>query len=320
MNNVNPLELPEIRTIVGRLLPHKDLVRCLSVSKSWHRSLVPLAWSAVTIEPDRPNPAVEVLRRHSQLVKELRYHIMLWPGYMSIEYPNLTCLGVFDTPRNDPYSLHWKPTEGLHNISKLELRDIVIESSDTTTLWDLCLRLEALGLDNISIPGVPDKPVIFERLRALSLSLVSNITPRQQMDWIARCPNLNVLSWACRVNKTQDEVDEFVTHFTTGAWSKLCGLNLRGFTVSDEQLARMIEGMQKVLMLDLPGCAFGQLSLKALHRHFPFVRHLNIFYTGAPTSSTVLKILASCPRLEFLITDVIMRIFEWRKVWTNWLH
>jgi hypothetical protein len=108
------------------------------------------------------------------------------------------------------------------------------------------------------------------------------------------------------VSKTQDEVDEFVMHFTTGAWSKLCGLNLRGFTVSDEQLARMIEGMQKVLMLDLPGCAFGQLSLKALHRHFPYVRHLNIFYTGAPTSSMVLEILASCPRLEFLITDVIM--------------
>ncbi|KAI8348101.1 hypothetical protein B0O80DRAFT_186907 [Mortierella sp. GBAus27b] len=300
MGLMNPLDIPEIRTLVGQFLPQSDLARYLQVCKSWHNSFLPLVWSTVSIELYRPIPTLEVFRRHRLLVRELHYRTVILTPYNRIQCPNLKSLSVIDKQN---YLEAWSPGNGLDSLSMLELDGINITADDTSTFWSLCTRLEWISINDITIAELPHISVVFERLRHLTLSLLDYFPFRQQLDLIGQCPNLISLKWT--FNRTGlfddlDDLDGLATRFSAGTWSKLCELDLVRFCVSDAPLAIIIGSMQRIIKLDVLHCELGVLSLAALRRHFSTLRSLGAKNKGANSGSIITEILSSCPQLESL--------------------
>ncbi|KAG0000841.1 hypothetical protein BGZ80_008375 [Entomortierella chlamydospora] len=107
MSNLNPFELPEIRTHIASYLDGPELVLCLQVCKSWYNRFIPLIWKDVQVYYShkyvrkkttrkgayqklvaRKGPLPEYLERHRQFVHSLRIEDEDSDRY-AFNYPNL---------------------------------------------------------------------------------------------------------------------------------------------------------------------------------------------------------------------------------------
>ncbi|KAG0228998.1 hypothetical protein B0O80DRAFT_463659 [Mortierella sp. GBAus27b] len=307
MGNINPLELPEIMAIVARYLSHADLVRCLTVSKSWHSSFLSLVWSTVSLRSGKPQPKDESLYLHRQLVKELHLDTALFLEVecqdVPFEYSNLTSLEVHG--RGGGIDKHcgaiiWQRARGLQNLSRLKVSLTMITEAAAPVFWELCTRLEQLHMEKVSIMAPPERSVIFERMQHLSL------LPRvsHEVDWISQCPNLAILDCYIRA-RHKGLVGNLTKCVSSGSFSKLSGLKLDITEISDERLAGMIEGMHQATMIYIPKSWLGPLSLTALRRHIPFLRHVRVYSRHEDISAVAIDMLSSCSQLEYLATGKI---------------
>ncbi|KAF9348420.1 hypothetical protein BGX34_002493 [Mortierella sp. NVP85] len=332
--SINPLELPEIRSAVGKHLGRPDLVRCLQVSRSWYASFAPLVWSSVSLLPKMDNPPKEAFIRNSQFIKGLTYHIDVPHEYRSTPCPELQSLKVLSgqdpgtscasvTPiviaqheklcvlsvyvfvTHPSQRLIWKPACHFHNLSTFNLHGLEIESSDTIAFWDFCAQLESLTMSDVSVVELPTKSTTFERLQYLYLSLKSQNSLERQLDWIAQCPNLRFLNWARRRSVLEEDI---TLRFIPGtyAWPSLHELRLVGFNFMDAQLGRIIGAMRDLSMLDVSGGELGFHCLKSLCPHFQSLRSLDIATCNITAPSLVPDILASCPHLKSLSIGSVM--------------
>ncbi|KAK3810294.1 MAG: hypothetical protein J3Q66DRAFT_352708 [Benniella sp.] len=340
MNNLSasPLNLPEVRDMVGKHLDRSDLARCLCVCRSWHASFVPLVWSTASIlpEPTHLNPSLEAFIRHCHHLKELSYTVDAPREYRSTPCPKLSDLQVSVTqpPANPPPNdtvvidipqheqlrtlrikgaemgpslrIIWKPAHHLHNLSGLSLSNLEIEPQDTTTFWDLCTQLEVLQTANVSVE-LPVQSITFDRLMCLGLNL--SLKPRnsleRQLDFIIQCPNLTLLHW---INLDGELASRYTGRFKPGtcAWPNLREFSLIGPGFSDEQLAQIIGAMRDLKTLEIIGCEVGLSFLAALRPHFPSLRSLDISDANALTPTITSHILASCSDLESLVVGHCM--------------
>lgn len=327
-NSTNPLDLPEIRTAVGRYLDDPGLVQCLQVCRSWYASFLPFVWSTILIMQDDYNPPIEALSRHSGFVKKLTFQSDVWQEYGSIHCPHLVSLAIYcgENPAPviitqyeqlrslkiygmscDPSQFStFKTTGSLSNLSELELYVVNVQPADTADFWNMCMTLETLTIHHASIPEPPDRSIAFERLRELRVGIKSGISSKDQMNWVAQCPNLTSLMWSCQDVTASDLIEGLTSRLVAGAWPKLCELDLLDFDASDAQLSRIISNMQRVTVLGVSKCEFGPLSLQALRPHFPVLRKLDIATGPNQTGPMVPEILASCPQLEILFADRVM--------------
>ncbi|KAG0212014.1 hypothetical protein BGX31_001571 [Mortierella sp. GBA43] len=279
MDNPSPLEIPEIVTIIGRSLKLGDLARGMRV------------------------PKVEAIRNHRLLVKE--FHIIdthAWRHYRDVvfECSNLTSLQVcndgFDM---GPGTTIWGRAHGLQRLTRLEAYNIKIRELTEPVFWELCIRLEHLSMDRMSIHAPPDRSLVFERIQHLYLSSYFSFG----FGWIRQCPNLATLY--CDIDfYSKDIVDSLTECVTSGPFPKLHGLKLVGEVVVDEQLAGMISGMHQATVIITPECSYGPLSFAALRRHIPFLRFVDVHGTHKDIASAVaIELLSSCPQLEYLVCE-----------------
>ena len=328
--SANPLDLPEVRSMVGQYLRQPDLARCSRVCRSWHASFVPLVWSTAFIEPEptHRNPSLEAFKRYSHHLKELSYTVDAPHEHRSTPCPRLLSLTVYvfqlppKLPRIDTVVIAipqheqlrslcingakmgpslriiWKPADHLHNLSKLELNDLEIEPQDTATFWDLCTQLEELLIQNISFK-LPVKTTTFDRHQRLELCLKPPIALECQLDWITQCPNLTYLQW---INNHTHPKSGVTRRFKPGTytWPNLRELSLLAFNFTYEQLARVIGAMRDLKTLDVSGSEVGPRFSEALRPHFPSLRSLNISDCNELTPTIAPNILASCSHLESL--------------------
>jgi len=331
-SRMNPLELPEIAAILADFLGRLDLVRCMRVCRVWHLSFLPLVWRNVVISQGRPHPAMQVLGRHSQFVKELRYHVDLWHEYGPAHCPNALSLTVFSSRDLAPVDIelfeqqishfmihgmdHWVSLHSilqqplpLPNLSKLELDFAVIESDHSTIFWNLCTRLDSLIIRAAAITEMPDRSLAFGRLKELTIAANPMIMLNQQLDFITQCPNLTYLHWKPWERISPDVVGRFASHLAGGGMPNLRTLHSTDLVASDVHLSKIISGIRQLWDLGTPGCEPGQLSFTALRSHFSWLRKLDIKgnpnHTLSFTGPMVQEILASCPLLETLLADQI---------------
>ncbi|KAG0223848.1 hypothetical protein BGX31_008298 [Mortierella sp. GBA43] len=250
MANINPLDMPEIRNLVRRFLTRTDLVCCLRVCKAWRSSYLPFVWSIASIQQEGPNPTIESLNHYREFVKGLSYDVVVGSECMSIEFPILKRLEVY----NKPGTQVWKFPCGLNNLKELRVAGLELTTENAaTTFWSLCTQLELLHAENMIVAHLPEKSVSFDRLVNLSLSFYTRIPRTHQaewMEWINQCRNIVFLD-LCYPCTLQSAIDAFVMRFAAGTWSKVQELALRLFKLSDEDLARVIGGMHKATVLDI---------------------------------------------------------------------
>ncbi|KAI8345542.1 hypothetical protein B0O80DRAFT_281166 [Mortierella sp. GBAus27b] len=319
---VSPFEIPEIATVVGHYLTHRDLIRCLTVSKSWHATFLPLVWSTVPLDDQQPPLTLDTLSRHCHLIKDLTYNTTIWRHYESILCTNLTTLHVnhdktssriklaqydklkhlslYSTASQIPY---WTLQCGqIKNLSTLELTDIGVTSMGATpNFWNFCTRLRALTMTNVYILDRQDKSLIFKHLESIKVEGSYGI---DSFGWIVQCPKLVSFSWK---GLTSDWFDAFAEHLEQGSWPKLNSLGING--MSEEQLVRILEGMDTVVSITQHTGYLGQPSCSALHRHLHGLRVLDIgsYMARDPRTdgSVMNEILTSCPRLEDITLGIV---------------
>ncbi|KAF9348422.1 hypothetical protein BGX34_002495 [Mortierella sp. NVP85] len=342
---INPLDIPEIRSMVGQYLGRSNLARCLRVCKSWHASFMPLVWSTTKVWKETSsvlhNPPLEAFIRYSHHLKDLYYYTDAPEDYRFTPCPNLLRLKVDFTwirkvrgtnivpVQIAPYeklrylsiygvdmglsrSVMWEPVH-YHNLSELELHDLEIKPTCTATFWDLCAQLASLKIEKVSVAEMPARSIIFDRLQRLELELKfqNSLEPKSQnslehqLDWITQCPNLSILRW---YSNGSHLASSFVKGFIRGTstWDNLRELMLMSFEFTDGQLARIIGAMRELRVLDVYTCEVGSCSLKALRLHSQSLTSLIAMDCDFSASSFVPGVLASFPHLEYLAFDSVM--------------
>ncbi|KAK3813272.1 MAG: hypothetical protein J3Q66DRAFT_412773 [Benniella sp.] len=336
-HNHNPLDLPEVRSIVGQHLDLPDLARCLRVSKSWHASFVPLVWSTTIWVgghgAGHNNPSLEAFLRHSHYIKDLDLNIDASQQYSPTPCPNLLHLEVcifriygsesmdimpvvtaqYEQLRRlsirnacmESLRVIWNPSHH-RNLSELDLRLVEIEPAGTTAFWVLCTQLASLRIVRVSVAGMPARSITFDRLQHLDLELISRNPIEYQLDWITRCPNLTSLDW--RYSSNGQPTSQFMRHFVPGTWPHLSELTLAGIEFTDAQLAQVIGAMQDLKSLSVRSCEVGPRFLETLRHHSYTLIYVSLDTLSCKviTRSLVPGILASFPHLETLYAHPVM--------------
>ncbi|KAK3810297.1 MAG: hypothetical protein J3Q66DRAFT_443813 [Benniella sp.] len=332
--NINPLAIPEIRSMVGQHLRRPDLPRCSRVCKSWHASFVPLVWSKVILREETcsrlRNPPLEAFIRYSHYLKDLNYATDAPHEYRSTSCPNLLRLEVNVTRYSKGEDIDivpiqiaqyeklrylriegcglrsqrilWEPVHH-HNLYELELYDLEIVPTCTATFWDLCTQLVSLKIEDVTVAEMPARSITFDRLQRLELELKSQNPIEHQLEWITQCPNLTSLYWNYSV---VDPTSRLMRHFLPGTWPHLSELFLESIELTDAQLARVIGAMQDLKSLSVYTCEVGSYFLEALYHHSQTLTSLDATSCRVLTPSLVPKILASFPHLESLRVDRVM--------------
>ncbi|KAK3810303.1 MAG: hypothetical protein J3Q66DRAFT_443818 [Benniella sp.] len=337
-SNINPLDIPEIRSMVGQYLGRPDLTRCLRVSKSWHASFVPLVWSAISVREeiwgaDAGNPPPEVFLRHSHYLKDLDLNIdapqelrltpcpnllnlivricridesksMIIVPVVIAPYEQLHRLSIWNTC-TVPLRVFWKPVHYYHNLSELDLKYMEIEPTGTTAFWVLCAQLVSLKIWYVTVVELPARSITFDRLQHLKLWLGSQIPIERQLDWITQCPNLTSLEWSDGTDDNQP-TSQFMRRFVPGTWPHLSELSLSEIEFTDAQLSQVIGAMQGLKSLSVHICDVGSCFLEALRHHSHTLISLDTTNCEVLTRSLVPGILTSFPHLETLSAHPVM--------------
>ncbi|KAF9363073.1 hypothetical protein BGX34_004962 [Mortierella sp. NVP85] len=267
----------------------------------------------------RHNPTVESLRRHNHFVKNLTYHTGMRKAYDPLRYPNLSSLTVrtkedvvlylYQYGQLRDLEIHgdiipalrpvWKPAHPMPNLLSLKIDQMDIHRAATEVFWDLCTRLHSLDIQRTGIARLPGKSMKFERLLRLNVSLQSEHTYDQVLDWITQCPNLTELHWGYTKRRTAP-CDTFANRVANGTWPGLNELRLKHFYQQEANPARIAQGMRQIRTLCMNGYRFGMTCLTALRPHFDTLRVLNIKFDSSVAGPAFSEILASCPHLEDL--------------------
>ncbi|KAF9353616.1 hypothetical protein BGX26_008621 [Mortierella sp. AD094] len=326
----HPLDLPEIRNIIGQLLSPHCLVQCIQVSKAWHESYIPLLWSTIEFGTEHIKfPGVKELELNRHLVKDLSYHDEVSLQHIAVCYPSLRkvrflhfhgCQERVATfiSRHPLLSsitvsglatelspLFWESLLGLQNLVSLTMYGITVSRNNTHDFSRVLPKLEKLEIFDSSLSDLPEAPELFRNMQSLILSLETDLSLETQISWIAKHPQLKHLGWFPVLSFDARALDDLAHRAATGTWPKLQSLHLRS-TASDKQVSLLITGMNQVLLLKVSSASFGPLSMSALQPHFTHLRKLDISRNALPSSAIIPRILASCPQLEHFNADRVL--------------
>ncbi|ORZ29133.1 hypothetical protein BCR41DRAFT_344601, partial [Lobosporangium transversale] len=159
-HNTNPLDIPEIISIIGSFLDRTDIIRCICVSKTFHFSLIGLIWKRINVRGlgrlrTYRIPTNEALEKHKKYIEELDFDDFFASVFSSLQGCNRLRLVEYHT---------WK-TFKRSNLS--ELSDLIKSHSSTITelrlrgsslrgAWSAvleCAHLEALVIFEACIPN-----------------------------------------------------------------------------------------------------------------------------------------------------------------------
>ncbi|KAF8925397.1 hypothetical protein BGZ58_000839 [Dissophora ornata] len=332
---INPLDLPEIRDIIATFLRKRDLAQCTRVCRAWHASFLPVLWSSLDFDSLTKPSCVDpkILEHHCHFVKCLAYSRWIFRHGTGVTFPNLQTLHITNinfhlttliaqhpqiTRLTLEAAIHqsirrpfWKTAVvSLQSLTDLYLFGGKIDKSECPDFWKLCSRLESLKLINTLILQEPsDTSLIFANMKNLKMSLVIGLSHDCQLDILVRMPRLTQLNWISLAFSGNDAaMDQFVQLVVKGAWPELQGLQFGISMVSEVALATILNSTPRITMLSVPKVAFSTLPQSALQRHFPWLKTLEFSTLTTSTSGFVAEILASCPQLESLMTNSVMRV------------
>ncbi|KAF9963945.1 hypothetical protein BGZ70_007086 [Mortierella alpina] len=334
------LSLPELLTCIGRYLDDEStIVACLCVCKQWKLQFEPLLWRhfhvASTDDYDTVQPSTELMERNAPFIRSLTVHeivpeshatfyanctqledlkIILDPVYADFpvrwtfmanvirKLPRLQKISV-DNPGCEPAHDFFKAIADCPNIIVLETQGYSFKPED----MEVYLRASATHMKRLSstqeyfdeISKLPDG-LIFQEMRYLDIREASGLSFDVQLDWIRRCPNLVSLRWEAMLNLSASQFCQIIPT----ACPQLTSLHL-WTDISDGEIASILEALPRVEKLNMSRTEFGDKSMAALRRHFPWLKDLNLQYCYKFTSEYIHEALRSCPKLQSISGDIL---------------
>ncbi|KAI8354279.1 hypothetical protein B0O80DRAFT_450686 [Mortierella sp. GBAus27b] len=316
----SPLNLNEIRELIGHYLSRRDHVCCIRVNRAWHASFLPFVWKDVVLRPNNAQNSTfydTLVKYGVQHVQNIRlfhnvpYCALKFPNLQAAHLQELTSTELTTFFSNNPtvtrvtmnvmYGVDWKALATLPNVRTAEIRlysrhEVLDENEH---LWNLCTRLEVLVSPFHNMVSVPDN------LQCLNLKEIQVTNgfywTSQQVEFLRRCPNLQVLKLGTsKWTRGNNIVQAFVRLAGSGTWTELHSLQWYAHGVSDEHVADILESMPWCDEWEDGGSSFGPRSLQALERHFRTLTVLTFEDCNNVTSEMVQEIMSSCPLLKVL--------------------
>ncbi|CAO3566944.1 unnamed protein product [Mortierella alpina] len=315
------------------------IVACLCVCKQWRLQFEPLLWRhfhvASTDDYEIVQPSTELMERNAPFIRSLTVHeivpeghatfyanctqledlkIIVDPVYVDFpvrwtfmanvirKLPRLRKISV-NNPGGEPAHDFFKAIADCPNIVVLETQGYSYKAED----MEIYLRASATHMWRLSstqehfegISKLPDG-LMFQEMRYLDIRETSGLSFDTQLDWIRRCPNLISLRWEAMLDLSASQFCQIIPT----ACPQLTSLHL-WTDISDEEIALILDALPRVEKLNMSRTAFGDNSMAALRRHFPWLKDLNLQYCFDFTSEYIHEALRSCPKLQSISGDIL---------------
>ncbi|KAF9168061.1 hypothetical protein BGX21_008771 [Mortierella sp. AD011] len=223
MTSIDPLDLPEILSAVAAYLERNDVLRCIRVSVTWYKLLLPILWKDITITVSpaaypklhslRIKPVLPI-RQRGAFGEDLTEFIFINPSLVSLAVTGLH--GHLDATL-------WRAVSQLPSLKTLELCQVGMRTvDDANAFWLACANLDYLRLldayfveRGISVFDIPIPDILFPMVTKLELKT----PPRNPLDLMRRCPHLKGLSWQSKRDHPALEI--FAHDLSQGAWPGL---------------------------------------------------------------------------------------------------
>ncbi|KAF9094938.1 hypothetical protein BGX27_001354 [Mortierella sp. AM989] len=186
----------------------------------------------------------------------------------------------------------------------LEISECTFDSESTEAYLRACcgnIRRVSTRHDEFSSDfNFSSFDLVFPEMRYFDLREITGMSIDTQMEWISRCPNLISLYWES-------------PHLISG--SKFCQILEKScpyltalhllLPLIDKEIEQILETIPRVEKLSLTRAQFGRLAFKALRRHFPTLRDINLQLSPEAGSAMIQEILSSCPKLESISGETL---------------
>ncbi|KAG0229923.1 hypothetical protein BGX31_006027, partial [Mortierella sp. GBA43] len=320
----NPLDVEEIRELIGHHLTLGDQVRCLRVSRAWYTSFLPFVWRDVdrnrwlgyignlydTLLLSHISRYVQSIDFHhytDERLDDLRFPILREVRFQGTirtrmeiffkNHPTVTRIKVFMVRGMD-----WKALAAMPNLKVVKISQDHPHKfqGDNEHFWTLCTRLEVLITPFLDMSYVPAD---LQCLHLKEIQVTNGFCwAGHQLEFLRRCPNLEVLKlvgskWTSEYNNI---IQEFTRLAGSGTWSKLHSLQWYAQGVSDEQVAGILESMPRCDEWTIQESSFGPRSFQALERHFRALTVLTFKECDNVTSEMIQEVMSLCPMLKVL--------------------
>lgn len=336
------LTLPEILACIGNRLDNHNIISCMQVCKSWRSEFEPLLWRSFTFNKFDPDfvelrPKLPLLQKNAHHIRQLVIKQMdpaFQSFFMQCKQLDEVRFGVQERDEGDyvdqiwerfsdmldnhgrlrkvvidsvPWCITNKVLETMERCPKLiilETKEVELDVAQTQLYLKLCskdLKRLSTWADDYDHPEFPDD-LVFQEMRYLDICHATGISMDKQLTWVSRCPNLISFRWESLVD--QVNVAKLCTILSNGACPNLTALHLI-VTLSDEEIAQILEAAPRIEKLSLPRTEFGARSIAALRRHFPTLRDINLQFCSKVTSPMVQEILRSCAKLQSISAEVL---------------
>ena len=334
------LSLPELLTCIGRYLHDRPtIVACLCVCKQWRLQFEPLLWRhfhvASSDEFEIPQPSTELMERNAPFIRSLSVHEIA-PESHATFYHNcsqLEDLEIILDPALQDFAERWtfmasvirnlprlrkitisnlggEPNHEFYqaiadcpNIIVLETQGYSFQAEDAEVFFRACApymrRLSSTQEYFEDVPKLPDG-LVFQEMRYLDIREVSGLSFATQLDWVSRCPKLISLRWEDVFYLSATQFSQIIPT----ACPYLTSLHL-WIDIPDEEIALILDAMPRIEKLNMSRSEFGDKSLVALRKHFPWLKDLNLQYCYDFTSELIQEVLCSCPNLQSISGNLL---------------
>ncbi|KAF9438682.1 hypothetical protein BGZ76_005825 [Entomortierella beljakovae] len=122
--------------------------------------------------------------------------------------------------------------------------------------------------------------------------------PKQQLDIVIKCTNLEHLRWFSDV-RSQDSTDIFCKEILNKTWPNLHQIEV-SVRLDNIQLQQILSSLSRLTVLKVAHANWGSESFDALSGHFGTLEELLVQRSISFGSEMVNEVMSSCPKLHML--------------------
>ncbi|KAG0298096.1 hypothetical protein BGZ98_000322, partial [Dissophora globulifera] len=207
---------------------------------------------------------------------------------------------IFNTCQQDTLtSTIWETIMQLTQLKSLSMENLYVDEGTVDFIWDLCERVEQLGLWQVSFAtlGNLDSRKPFSRVRHLDLrnAKLDQRLFSDNVELLKRCPNMEFLIWPEKLRRGK-VIDGFIQLAVDGTWPALESVWKFYFPISDDNQARVLRSMKRITGWNVRW--FGPKGFQVLRHHFTTLKELHLSgCKDGVTSEMLQEVLSSCPLL-----------------------
>ncbi|KAG0046216.1 hypothetical protein BGZ83_008606 [Gryganskiella cystojenkinii] len=353
MSQPDPLLLPEILASIAKYVSRGTAINCMRVCKTWKSEFEPVLWRSFRLVNNlystNLQPSLELMQKNAIHIRHLVYDLsteLIRPQILRC--PQLQTLkfdfeeDLFGSVREvkEIWDSLIEMIENLPMLYKIEIHCPVLSTPVSEKFLKAmltCPKLVVLETTGLLLSEVTDQyfrscgPIMrrvasradefqegftwtddlqFPELRYLDMHQVSTLSIMDQLEWVVRCPHLISLVWEA---VELLPVKKFCELVPTACPNLTC-LHLL-VPLSDREVSLILNAILRIEKLSVSQSDFEVESIRALRRHFPTLKDINLQHCMSSTGEYVQEIMSSCPNLLSISADSISYAEMMRQSW-----